>query len=274
MTEGHPRPHTNMNFLTLNDITLHYTESGEPAAPALVFINSLGTDLRLWDKVVPFFAGRCRVIRYDKRGHGLSDCPPAPYSIRDHATDLAGLLDQLGVKRAILVGISVGGMIALDFAAAWPERVQALVLCDTAAKIGTAVLWNERITAVRQNGIAFLQTAILDRWFAPSFKANQPAAYRGYANMLNRMPAEGYAGTCAAIRDADLTEAARAITAPALVLCGAEDLATPPQLVRGLCDLIPGADYREIPAAAHLPCLEQPAIMAAHMAQFMDTHGF
>ena len=218
---------------------------------------------------MPHFTDRYRVIRYDKRGHGLSDCPPAPYSIRDLATDLARLLDQLDVTQAVLVGISVGGMVAQDFAVTWPERVQSLVLCDTAAKIGTAVMWNERITALHQHGMAALLDAILPRWFAPDFAARAPAAHRGYANMLTRMPLEGYIGTCQALRDADLTEATRAITVPTLVLCGAEDMATTPQLVHGLVELIPHANYQEIPNAGHLPCIEQPDVMAQHIAQFI-----
>lgn len=258
-----------MNFVTINNITLHYTLAGASDGFPLVFINSLGTDLRIWDKVGSRFASRYRVIRYDKRGHGLSDCPPAPYSIRDHATDLLGLLDHLAVIKAILVGISVGGMIALDFAATWPERVQSLVLSDTAVKIGTAELWNERITTLRQHGMAFLSETILSRWFAPSFAEHAPAAYRGYANMLTRMPVTGYTGTCEAIRDADLAEAAQTITVPTLVLCGTEDLATPPQLVQGLCRFIPQAMYKEIPNAAHLPCIEQPDVMSAHIAGFL-----
>jgi len=258
-----------MEFTTVNDVTLQYTLEGTPEGPPLVFINSLGTDLRIWDGVVPHFGDRYRIIRYDKRGHGLSDCPPAPYSIRDHATDLAALLDQLDVTRAILVGISVGGMIAQDFAAAWPERVQSLVLCDTAAKIGTADMWNERINALRQHGMNALLDAILPRWFVPTFAERAPAVHRGYANMLTRTPLEGYIGTCAAIRDADLTEATRTITASTLVLCGAEDMATTAQLVRGLVDLIPHAEYKEIPDAGHLPCIEQPDVMADYIAHFI-----
>jgi 3-oxoadipate enol-lactonase len=260
-----------MEFTTVNNVTLHYACEGASEGPPLVFINSLGTDLRIWDRVVPHFSDSYRIIRYDKRGHGLSDCPPAPYSIRDHATDLAGLLDQLEAPQAILVGISVGGMIALDFAATWAERVLSLVLCDTAPKIGSAVLWNERITNLRQNGMDAMRDTILPRWFADAFVMQEPAAYRGYANMLTRMPVEGYTGTCAAIRDADLTDAARSITIPTLVLCGAEDLATPPALVQRLCELIPHAQYQKIPDAAHLPCIEQPDIIAQHIAQFIST---
>ncbi len=258
-----------MEFTTVNNVTLHYAGEGAPEGPSLVFVNSLGTDLRIWDELVPHFSDSHRIIRYDKRGHGLSDCPPAPYTIRDHATDLAGLLDQLEVRQAILVGISVGGMIALDFAATWPERVQALLLCDTAPKIGTAVLWNERINNLRQHGMDAMRDAILSRWFTNTFPRREPAAFNGYGNMLTRMPVEGYTATCAAIRDVDLTKAAQTITTSTLVLCGAEDLATPPALAQGLCDLIPHAQFQKIPDAAHLPCIEQPDIMAHYIAQFI-----
>ncbi|MFZ0543906.1 MAG: 3-oxoadipate enol-lactonase [Candidatus Promineifilaceae bacterium] len=258
-----------MNFTSVSDVTIHYIEEGVPDGRPLVFINSLGTDLRIWDAVVPAFTERFRVIRYDKRGHGLSDCPPAPYSMRDFSADLAGLLDFLAIEQATLVGISVGGMVAMDFAAAWPERVAALVLCDTAPKIGTAELWNKRIDTLRQHGMAYLCEPILSRWFAPAFQEGKSAVYRGYANMLTRMPVEGYTGTCEAIRDADLTAEARTITAPTLALGGAEDLATPPDLVRGLCDVIPQAQFYEIPGAAHLPCVEQPDKTADHIVQFL-----
>lgn len=258
-----------MAFATANGVTLHYAREGGGENLPLVFVNSLGTDFRIWDEVVPHMAGHSPVIRYDKRGHGLSDCPPAPYSIRDHAADLLGLFDLLELPRANLAGISVGGMIALDFAATWPDRVNALVLCDTGAKIGTAEMWNERITGLQERGMAYLAEAILSRWFSPDFALRSAATYRGCHNMLTRTPLEGYIGTCAAIRDADLTSSARSIRASALVLCGAEDMATPPELARTLVTLLPNASYAEIPGAAHLPCIERPDVMAALLKRFL-----
>lgn len=258
-----------MDFTVGNGITLHFKHEGTREGFPMVFINALGTDLRIWDGIVPHFVDRYQVIRYDKRGHGLSDCPPAPYSIRDHATDLSELLDRLGISRAILVGISVGGMIALDYAATWPERVHALVLCDTAPQIGTAAMWNERINTLRELGMDSMGDAILSRWFAPSFAAKSPASYRGYYNMLTRTPVEGYTGTCEAIRDADLTSAARTIAARALVLCGAEDISTPPDLAIGLVELMPNATFQEIPGAAHLSCIEKPDAVAGHIKRFL-----
>jgi 3-oxoadipate enol-lactonase len=258
-----------MKFATISGVTIHYQEEGLSEGPSLVFINSLGTDLRIWEEVVPAFSNRFRIIRYDKRGHGLSDCPAAPYSMRDLSTELAGLLDFLNIDQATLIGISVGGMITIDFAATWRERVKAIVLCDTAPVIGTAELWNERINTLRQHGMAYLSEPILARWFAPAFIERKTAVCQGFANMLTRMPVEGYTGTCEAIRDADLTAAAKSISAPTLVLVGSEDPSTPPVLVRGLKDLIPQAQYHEIPGAGHLPCVEKPVETAARIAEFL-----
>ena len=258
-----------MNFTTGNGITIHYAFEGPRQEVPLVFVNALGTDLRIWDRVVLHLTDRHPVLRFDKRGHGLSDCPPAPYTIHDFSTDLLGLLDQLEISQAILVGISVGGMIALDFAACWPELVHSMVLCDTAPVIGTADLWNDRIDKLRERGMEFMAETILARWFAPAFKERSPAAYRGYYNMLTRTPVEGYTGTCEAIRDADLTEATGTIGANTLILCGTEDVSTPPDLVRELVELMPNAEFQEIPGAGHSTCIEQPGAVAKQIERFL-----
>jgi 3-oxoadipate enol-lactonase len=259
-----------MNFITIHGNTIHYAHEGLPDGPPLVFLNSLGTDLRIWDGLLPHFAGKYQIIRYDKRGHGLSDAPPGPYTLGDHTADLLHLLDYLGLTKVGLIGDSVGGMIALDFALRHPERVRALIPCDTAAKIGTADYWHERITAVRAHGIAPLAEIILSRWFSPTFIRQQPAAYRGCYNMLTRTPLEGYAATCEAIRDADLRDQVGQIQAPALVLCGAEDGATPPELVRSLAESMSNARFALIAHAGHIPSLEQPATMAAIIDAFLQ----
>jgi 3-oxoadipate enol-lactonase len=258
-----------MNFMLRNGFTIHYTLEGTREGIPLVFINALGTDLRIWDGVVSHLTDRHPVLRFDKRGHGLSDCPPAPYKIHDFSSDLLSLLEHLGISQGIIVGISVGGMIALDFAATWPERVHSMVLCDTAPVIGTADLWNNRINKLRESGMSSMAEAILARWFAPMFKEKSPAAYQGYYNMLTRMPVEGYTGTCESIRDADLTEAARMVNARTLILCGTEDISTPPDLVRGLMKFMPNAEFHEIPGAGHSICIEQPDVVAEHIKRFL-----
>ncbi len=265
---------TELQFASIHGVALHYVYEGNPGGAPLVFINSLGTDLRIWAGVVPFFTAHHPVIRFDKRGHGLSDCPPGPYTISALADDLSGLLDYLHLEAVILIGVSIGGMIALDFAGRRPERVKALVLCDTGPKIGTTQAWNERIEAIRQNGMASLAETILGRWFSAGFISQQPARYRGYYNMLTRMPAEGYTAACEAIREADLSAVVGSIAAPALVVGGMEDLATPPDLVRSLVEALPQAQLELLPGVAHLPSIEQPALLAARIQQFLSEHGY
>jgi 3-oxoadipate enol-lactonase len=252
-----------MAFARANGIVLHYQVQGRQDDPTIVFLNSLGSDLRIWQEVVPAFAERFRIVLYDKRGHGLSDAPSAPYTIDDHADDLLALLDRLGVRSATFVGLSVGGMIAQRLAVRTPERVEALVLCDTAAKIGTLEMWSERISAVELAGIGSIADRILDRWFTQSFRETRVEDFTGWKNMLVRTPAHGYAGTCASVRDADLTADAGRIKAPTLCVVGDQDGSTPPDLVRQTADLIPGARFEIIRDAGHIPCIEQPATLVA-----------
>lgn len=256
-------------FTTIDGITLHYTIEGAPTGTPLVFINSLGCDLRIWDQVCGHLAAGAPIIRYDKRGHGLSACPSGPYTIRDHAADLSGLLTHLAVDEAILIGVSVGGQIALTHALAHPEKVQALVLCDTGAKIGTDELWRNRIAAIQKQGLAALVDTLMARWFTPTFAEKRPDDYQGYRNMLSRTPVEGYLATCAALRDADLNAEVGRIAARTLVLCGAEDIATPPSLSQALADAMPNARFALIEQAGHLPCVEQPDAVAAQLEHFL-----
>lgn len=261
-----------MQFVQINDVTITYdVTTVDPANPVLVFVNSLGTDSRIWHHVLPKLSGDFTILTYDKRGHGLSDVGTAPYSVDDHVSDLIGLLDHLEFSRVIVCGLSVGGMIAQGLYARRPDLVQALILSDTAHKIGTAEMWNKRIAAVEADGIASLLDAIMERWFTQPFRQPDNAAYSAYCNMLVRQPVAGYAGTCAAVRDADFTEIVAKINVPVLCIVGAEDGSTPPALVRSLADLIPGARYEVIEGAAHIPCVEAPAAFAALLRGFISN---
>lgn len=259
-----------MSFAAVGGITLHYnTLEGSPAHLPLAFVNSLGTDLRIWDRVIAHLSSPHPLIRHDLRGHGLSDAPPGPYTIAHHADDLVGLLDILAVDRAVLIGISVGGMIALDTAARYPQKVKALVLCDTAARIGTPDYWDDRIQTLKERGMEQMAETIVSRWFAPQFPAQHPGDYQGYLNMFSRMPLSGYTATCAALGAADLRASVASIKARTLVLGGAQDLSTAPELVRGLAESLPDARFELIENAGHLTCSEQPQTVAAHIDRFL-----
>jgi 3-oxoadipate enol-lactonase len=262
-----------MAFIRVDDIVLHYQMLGPSDGQPLVFINSLGSDLRIWQEVSPAFAEHSQVVLYDKRGHGLSDAPPAPYSIDHHTDDLLALLDRLGIGKASLVGLSVGGMIAQRMAVRAPDRVQSITLCCTAAKIGTPELWADRINAIKAGGIEPIADAVLQRWFTPRFHETQANDLAGWRNMLVRTPAHGYAGTCAAIRDADLRPDAGRITAPTLCVAGDQDGSTPADVVKGTADLIPGARFALIEGAGHIPCVEKPAELSGLIKQHLEEAG-
>ncbi|MEZ5872458.1 MAG: 3-oxoadipate enol-lactonase [Nitratireductor sp.] len=247
-----------MQFAAIGGNTIHFADTGPRDAQTVVFSNSLGTDFRVWDKVLSAFESSYRVIRYDKRGHGLSDATPAPYRMEDHVNDLAGLLDHLRVTNAVIVGLSVGGMIAQSLHAARPDLVRAIVLMDTAHKIGTEPLWNDRIAAVEGKGIASISPMILERWFSRSFRETQKPEFALWRNMLERTTVAGYSGTCAALRDADNTENAKRINVPVLLMVGSNDGSTPPDLVRSTHELIANSRFRVIDGPGHLPCVEAP----------------
>jgi len=244
-------------------------DEGPRDGPVVVFANSLGTDLRIWDQVISALPEGLRIIRYDKRGHGLSDLSPTAMTIDDLAGDAEALMDALGVQGATFVGLSIGGLIGQALAAKRPDLVGRLALMDTAAKIGSAEMWNERILAVRESGIEGMADGILARWFGPGFRTARADEYAIWRNMLTRTPLEGYLACCAAIAAADYTTSTAKLAMPVMAMVGAEDGATPPDLVRATAELC-GADCHVIGGAGHLPCVEEPGEIAALIAGFMN----
>jgi 3-oxoadipate enol-lactonase len=240
---------------------------GPPGAPVLVLSNSLGTDMMLWDRQVPALAERFRVVRYDTRGHGGSPVPSGDCTLAGLAADMAGLLDHLGVDRASVAGVSLGGMTAMQLAADAPERVDRLVLCCTSARLGPPEMWQNRAVTVRARGTAAIADATLQRWFTP---AADPEIVARFDAMLRAVPAAGYAACCAAIRDMDLRRRLSAITAPALVIAGREDPSTPPEHAEVIAAGIPGARRMVVERAAHLANVERDHEVTAAMLEHLE----
>jgi 3-oxoadipate enol-lactonase len=261
-----------MAFVRANGGVVHYADEGPRDGVPIVFINSLGTDFRIWDPVAKPLAQTTRIIRHDKRGHGLSELRPGAASIADFAADLIDLLDKLNVRKAAIVGLSIGGMIAQELCRLRPDLVAALVLCDTGHRIGGAEFWAARISAVERDGLESIADGVMERWFTKLYHQDCAAALSGWRAMLTRTPLAGYVNACGAIRDADLTQSARAIRAPTLCVVGDEDGSTPVALVRELAGLIPGAKFEIIAGAGHIPCIEKPGILRglieAHLKEF------
>ena len=234
-------------------------------AHPLVLLNSLGTSHSSWAPVVDQLNGS--PIRYDMRGHGLSDGPPGPYSIEMLAEDLIGLLDALDVERVVLCGLSIGGMVAMQTAAMAPERLRGLVLCDTTLKMPEPAMWTERARQAREEGLDELADAAIERWFTPEFRKTPFA--RGIRNMVARTSPEGYAGCCEAIGSMDLEEAARSIRVPTRVFVGEHDPATPVAAAEAICAAIPQAQLTVMPGLYHLGCIERPDLFAPELERFV-----
>jgi 3-oxoadipate enol-lactonase len=249
---------------------IHYALEGQSGAPALVLSNSLGTNYSMWDPQLPELRKKLRILRYDTRGHGQSSLTPGPYSIEQLGRDVIALLDALDLDRVHFCGLSMGGMIGMWLGANAPERLNKLVLCNTAAKIGTSEVWNARIEAVRKNGMKSVASAVVERWFSPAFREKPPATVSSTLKMLEAANPEGYAACCAAIRDFDFREQLSRIRVLTLVIAGAHDPSTPPADGRFLADQIQGAQYAELDAA-HLSNIEAQDRFNNEVAKFLNS---
>jgi 3-oxoadipate enol-lactonase len=240
-------------------VRLAYRLDGPIEAPVLVLSNSLGSTWRMWDGLLPALTERFRVLRYEHRGHLDSEVPAGPYRIEDIGRDLLGLLDELGLDRVSLAGLSLGGMTGMWLAAHHKSRVDRLALLCTSALLGPATMWRDRAELVRAKGTEAIVEGGLRRWLTEEFIASDPIAVRLCREMMTSTPAEGYAGCCEAIATMDLRPDLAAITAPTLVIAGADDPATPPSHAEVIAAGIDGARLRVVPHAAHLATVEAPA---------------
>lgn len=260
-----------MDILNFDDVCLHVQVEGPEDGPPVVFANSLGTDLRLWDGVVAALPPGLRLIRYDKRGHGLSTCPAPPYPMGALVRDAERVMDALEVRDAVFVGLSIGGLIAQGLAAKRLDLVRAVVLSNTGAKIGTRKMWDDRIAALHAGGLAAMSDAIMERWFSPAFR--ESPAVTPWKRMVETCPVDGYVGCSAAIAGSDFYTTTAALRLPALVIAGDRDGATPPDLVRELAELIPGARFELMRGVGHLPCVEKPEEYAELLVRFLGEIG-
>ncbi len=256
-----------MPFLSRDGARLWWRTDGDPSKPALLLGNSLGTDLTLWEPILPQLLDRFHVIRYDLRGHGASDASPGAYTIEALARDALAIADAAGVARFCFAGISIGGMIGQWLGANAIERLDKLVLSNTSPKL-PGDIWAARIDAVSKGGTASIADAVLARWFTAPFLAKNSPRLSSARSTLSNTDSGGYIGCCAAIRDMDQTAAAAGIRVPTLVIVGTHDLATPKSHGEALAKAIPGAQLVELPVA-HIPVIEAPGAFANALLGFL-----
>lgn len=241
----------------MRPVDLFVDDAGRADHETVLFLGSLGSTHRMWEPQSRAFGDDYRVLCPDTRGHGNSPVPTGPYSIAGLSADIIALLDRLGVERAHVVGLSLGGMIAMEMASSYPERVRSLAVLSTSARLGPREAWTERAALVRGTGTAAVSSAVVGRWFTADFAAANPGLIADMQRMIEHTPAEGYAACCEAIAEMDLRDRLGAISAPTLVIAGRDDPATPPERLQAIASAVQNATYLELSPAAHLVSWEQ-----------------
>jgi 3-oxoadipate enol-lactonase len=260
-----------MEFIEVNKAVMHYKWIHNKKEKTFLFINSLGADFRIWDKVVPRLEKHGNILLYDNRGHGLSDFKiNAVKGLETYVEDVIGLIDAMPVQKLTVVGISLGGMIGQLLAYKRPELIRQLILCDTGGTIGTADVWNSRIENVKQNGVPAISEGVINRWLSEEYHNKNKAEAEGLRNMLERTLREAYIKACEIIRDTDLTDIAKQIESPTLCIVGSEDVSTPPGLVEDLSHLIKRSQFKTIDKSGHLPCIDNAEILSELIIDFIN----
>ncbi|CAB3672997.1 3-oxoadipate enol-lactonase [Achromobacter piechaudii] len=257
-----------MAYADLSHARLFYVIDGPADAPVLVLSNSLGTCSDMWARQIPELTRHFRVLRYDTRGHGKSSIPDGEYTFAQLAGDVAELLAHLNIERAHFCGLSMGGPTGIALALSHPERVGKLILCNTAARIGSAEGWSTRIAAVAEQSLEKMAPTLVERWLTDGYRAAEPGLTQVLIDMLRRTPDAGYSANCAALRDADYREQVAAITAPTLVISSTHDLAATPAQGRELAAAIAGARYVEL-NTSHISNWEQPEAFTRAVVDFL-----
>jgi 3-oxoadipate enol-lactonase len=245
-----------MPMIQSNGARLNAQIEGPERAPVLMLCNSLGTDLHMWDDQVPAITRHFRLLRYDRRGHGKSEAPKGPYNMEMLGRDALAVMDGMGVQKVNWCGLSMGGMVGMWLGAHAPERMDRVVLSNTAAYMGDKQIWNERFKTVRSGGMAAIADGTMERWFTKGFRERAPQAVARLKQMVLDTPVEGYIGCGEAVRDMDHREIIRTITAPTMIIAGRHDPGTTVEAAEFLRDRIPGSKLVVL-EAAHISNVEQ-----------------
>ncbi len=258
----------------LNDIDVHYEITGQ--GPWLTLSHSLATTLDMWQPQLQRLGEHFTLLRYDTRGHGGTSASAAPYTLAQLAGDAQALLQHLGVARSHWLGLSMGGMIGQMLAIRQPQLLHRVVLADTTGQVppAAAQMWADRVKTARTEGLQALVQPTLERWFTAPYRAAQPELMARIGAMIRGTPVEGYAGCCAAIAGTNTLAALQQQRAPALVIVGEQDQATPPAAAQALVQHWPGSQLRVLPGAAHLANIEQAqAFNEAVLGFLLDAGG-
>lgn len=246
----------------------NYKLQGTPNSPVLIFSNSLGSEMLMWDELVPFLLPYFRILRYDTRGHGGSEITPEPYSIALLGQDVIDLLDELKIDEAYFCGLSMGGLIGQWLGIHYPNRIKKLIVSNTGAKIGNDERWNGRIETIKADGMQAIVDDTMERWFTESFRNHNPQRVAETKAMFLRSDILGYSNCCDAIRDADFRESLSQVSVETLVITGDEDPVTNVEQAEFLANYIPNSSLKVL-HARHLASTELPEEYAQVLIDFI-----
>ena len=247
---------------------IHVEVEGPERAPVLMLSNSLGTNLHMWDDQVAPFTRHFRLVRYDRRGHGQSDVPKAPYSMERLGRDVLAIFDGLGIAKMHWCGLSIGGMVGMWLGANAPSRIDKLILSNTAAYFPDKTIWDGRIKLVREQGLAAVVDGTMERWFTKQFRERSPQATERIRGMFLATNPEGYIGCGEAIRDMDHRPLLAKINTLTLVIAGRYDLGTPLEAGEFIAQHMPNAQLAVL-ETAHIANMEQPKIYTDTVLEFL-----
>jgi 3-oxoadipate enol-lactonase len=256
--------------IKVNGVEIAHRFDGPQSGHVVMMSNSLMADHTMWDVTVPALTDRYHILRYDTRGHGRSGTTPGPYSIEMLADDAIGLIDQLGIPRVHFVGLSMGGMIAQQIGARYPERVYSLSLCDSASEMPPRSIWAERFSIAQTKGIEGLLDSTIQRWFTSQFIARDPQSIEKVRRMISGTRVEGYIACASAVRDMAQTTMLLQVKSPTLILVGYQDPACTVEHSIVLHRMIDGSEMVILEQAAHLSNIEQPQAFNRALRAFID----
>lgn len=255
-------------------IALRYVEHGVGGAGPVVLLHGFPLNGAMWDDLVPALADRYHLIVPDLRGHGASDAPDEPYVMADHAADIVALFDRLGVSRTAIVGLSMGGYIAIQLLARAPERINAAVLADTMGRGDTDERRQARSAqaeVIRRDGLGAFADLVLPRMFAPSVFEQRPTLVERFRRtIISQRPHAVIAALQGLASRPEMLDALSRIRLPTLVLVGSEDAATTPDDSRELAAVIQGSELVVLPEAGHMTCWEDPIAFNSAVRAFLD----
>jgi 3-oxoadipate enol-lactonase len=252
-------------------VEVHHTLEGPDGAPVFAFSNSLGTRGEMWDAQAAALSDRFRVLRYDTRGHGDSPVPPGPYAMPELGGDVIALLDRLGLERVTFCGLSIGGMTGMWLGVNAPERIERLVICCTAMQLPPPEMWIDRAAQVREEGMASVIDATMERWFTPGFRESSPDTVDRIRKTFLETEPEGYAGCCEALAEFDMRGQLEAIMAPTLVIAGDDDPVGTPERAAAIGAEIAGSRVAVLPGARHLAAVEKADEVTRELEQHLGV---